>query len=153
MKKILLLFALLLLFVPMAIGEVIPPRGTPMTKETHPLYWSYFENYANNLQKALESKKMFRLRGMGASYNYIVTCNGEIKDMEISTYQNKYFNEKVKEIIMSVDPEPFYSGMNSENIYFTVYLGYESYNDKRISIGWALRKNKKNVHISIITSR
>lgn len=96
---------------------------------------------------------MLRLRGMGASYNFIITSDGEIKDMEIVTYQNKYFNQKVKDIILSVKPEPFYIGMNSEDIMFTVYLGYESYEDKTISVGWILRKNKKNIHIAVITSK
>ena len=77
---------------PSAFGESIPPRGVVMTKETNPVYWNYLENYANKLSQTLDRKKMFRLRGMGASYNLVITSNGEIQTIQLSSSQNKYFD-------------------------------------------------------------
>lgn len=57
MKKFILLILVIFTFVLQGLCETIPPRGVPMTKETHPIYWSYFENYSDKLQEALERKK------------------------------------------------------------------------------------------------
>ena len=152
MKK-LLIFLILLMLCPSAFGEGIPPRGVVMTKETNPVYWNYLENYANKLSQTLDRKKMFRLRGMGASYNLVITSNGEIQTIQLSTSQNKYFDKKIKEIILSNKPLPFSSEMESDDIYLTVYLGFEKYNEKTIEAGWSLPQNRKNITLIIITDK
>ena len=136
-----------------AFAEVITPRGVLMTKETHPIFWSYLENYSSALKQKLEASHMFRLRGFGASYVFFITKDGEIKDIKISTYQNKYYNEKVKEIILSVKPEPFYKGMDCDEMLMSVYLGYEKYNDTEISVGWDINVDKNIYDITIITDK
>ena len=80
MKRILLLILMLLIFCPLSFGEELPPWGCgySVTKETNPIYWGYMEDYAAQLKKALEAKRMFRFRHMGASYRFYLTREGEI---------------------------------------------------------------------------
>lgn len=155
MKKLLLIVLILFILCPLGFGEDIPPNGLgyELTKETNPIYWGYMEDYGAKLKDALESKKMFRLRGMGASYRFFLTRNGEIKDMEISTYQNEYFNKKVKEIILSVEPLPFREGMNVDEMQFSVYLGYERYDEINVGIGSSFRNNKDIFQILVTTRK
>ena len=139
MKKILILL-LIILLTPLNIkGEDLYPFGSgkTATKETHPIYFGYMEDYAKELRKAFENKRMFALCHWGTSYYFTVTRNGEIKDMKISIYQNDYFDKKIKEIILSVKPLPFREGMNLDYMRFSVYLGYENYEDIHFSIGAA----------------
>ena len=139
MKKILILL-LIILLTPLNIkGEELYPFGSgkTATKETHPIYFGYMEDYAKELRKAFENKRMFALCHWGTSYYFTVTRNGEIKDMKISIYQNDYFDKKIKEIILSVKPLPFREGMNLDYMRFSVYLGYENYEDIHFSIGAA----------------
>ena len=137
MKKILILLLIFFLNPLSSKCEELYPFGSGKseTKETHPIYFGYMEDYAKELRKAFENKKMFALCHWGASYNLIITRDGEIKDMKISTMQNDYYNEKVKEIIMSVKPLPFREGMNLDYMRFSIYLGYENYEDIHFSIG------------------
>ena len=154
MKKLLLI--LLLLFIPnISYGEEFPPpgKGIAITKETNPIYWGYMEDYGVKLKEALEKSHMFRLRYMGASYDFIITRDGQIKDMVISTSQGKYFNRKVREIILSVPPLPFRDGMNVDEMLFHVYLGYELDNLIRVGIGYSLKYNKDIFHIMVTTSK
>lgn len=155
MRKLLLLVLILFILSPLAFGEVLLPsgHGIDITRETNPIYWGYMEDYGAKLKEALESKKMVRLRGMGASYRFFLTRDGEIKDMEISTYQNEYFNKKVKEIILSVEPLPFREGMNVDEMQFSVYLGYERYDEIDVSIGSSFKNNKKIFQISVTTRK
>ena len=137
MKKILILL-LIILLTPLNIkGEDLYPFGSgkTATKETHPIYFGYMEDYAKELRKAFEKKRMFALCHWGTSYYFTVTRDGEIKDMKISIYQNDYFDKKVKEIILSVKPLPFREGMNLDYMRFKVYMGYEKYETLDVSIG------------------
>ena len=154
MKK-LLIFLMLLLSCTVGYCEDIPANGCgySLTKETNPIYWGYLEDYGEKLKQALESKKMFRLRGMGASYRFFITRDGEIKDTKISTYQNKYFNEKVKEVILSVKPLPFREGMNVDEMQFSVYLGYEKYDEIDVGIGSSFINNKDIFQVSVTTKK
>ena len=101
MKRIILLLFILLLSQISVLGEELPPFGCgyEITKETNPIYFGYMEDYAEKLKEALDKSRMFRLRGMGADYEYIITRNGEIKNMKVDISQGKYFDRKVKEII------------------------------------------------------
>ncbi len=155
MKKIFLLLLILFVFGLVCHSEEIPPNGCgyDITKETNPIYWGYMEDYAAKLKEALETKRMFRLRGMGASYHLIVTRDGEIKDMRISTYQNEYYNRKVKEIILSVTPPPFPDGINVDDMLFSVYLGYEHYDEIDLSVGWFPPKNRDIFNVIITTKK
>ena len=101
------------------------------------------EDYAKELRKAFENKRMFALCHWGTSYDIIVTREGEIKDVKISTMQNNYFDKKVKEIILSVKPLPFREGMNLDYMRFSIYLGYEKYEDIYLSIGACPRTTEK----------
>ena len=83
----------------------------------------------------------------------LVTPDGEIKDMRNKIYQNKYFNEKVKEIILSVKPEPFYKDMEADDLFVSVFLGYAKYDDQRISVGWHLRYDRDVFSITIILNK
>lgn len=109
MKKIILLLMLILFQIPV-LGEDIPPRGVEMTKETNPIFWSYLEDYSIALKEAFEDAKIFHLRGWGAAYEFILTRNGEIKDLKGSVFQNDYYDRKIKDVILSVKPTPFYEG-------------------------------------------
>lgn len=149
MKKLFLLVILMFLLVPCAIGEDIPPRGVEMTKETNPIFWSYLEDYSSALKEAFDDAKIFHLRGWGAAYEFILTRDGEIKDLKGSVFQNDYYNKKVKEVILSVKPSPFYEGMNAEDMLFDVYLGYQNYEELDISIGFDIRYNRKSFSIGI----
>ena len=93
---------MLIIFQIPVFGEEFPPvgAGIEVTKETNPIYWGYFEDYASLLKDALEASHMFRLRGWGSNCEYIITRNGEIKDVKTNIYQNDYFDEKVKNIIL-----------------------------------------------------
>lgn len=155
MKRILLTFLLIFCLSSVVLGEDFPPsgQGIAITKETNPIYWGYMEDYAEKLKQALEAKRMFRLRGMGASYKFFITRDGEIKDMKIDTYQNEYFNKKVKEIILSVKPLPFRDGMNMDEMLFSVYLGYEHYDEIDLGIGKDSKREIKSFHITIVTNR
>ena len=154
MKKLLLI--LLFLFIPNILyGEEIPPNGCgyDITRETNPIYFGYMEDYGAKLKEALEKSHMFRLRGMGASYVFFITRDGHIKDMRISTSQGKYFNRKVKEIILSVPPLPFRDGMNVDEMLFRVYLGYELDDLIKVSIGYNLLYDQNIFHIMVTTSK
>jgi len=154
MKKLLLI--LLLLFIPnIMYGEEIPPRGRgySLTRETNPIYFGYMEDYGAKLKEALDKSHMFRLRYMGASYEFFITRDGQIKNMVISTSQGKYFNRKVKEIILSVPPLPFRDGMNVDEMLFRVYLGYELDDLIKVSIGYNLLYDQNIFHIMVTTSK
>ena len=153
MKKILILL-LIILLTPLNIkGEDLYPFGSgkTATKETHPIYFGYMEDYAKELRKAFEKKRMFALCHWGTSYDIVVTREGDIKDVKISTMQNNYFDKKVKEIILSVKPLPFREGMNLDYMRFSIYLGYENFEDIHFSIGAAPRSpdNCFTVHITL----
>ena len=153
MKKILILL-LIILLTPLNIkGEDLYPFGSgkTATKETHPIYFGYMEDYAKELRKAFENKRMFALCHWGTSYYFTVTRDGQIKDMRVSVYQNDYFDKKVKEIILSVKPLPFREGMNLDYMRFSVFLGYENFEDIHFSIGAFPRSpdNCFTVHITL----
>ena len=133
MKKLILILMLLIFQIPVS-GEEFPPvgAGIRVTKETNPIYWGYFEDYASLLKEALEASRMFRLRGWGSSCEFIVTRNGEIKELKTSVFQNDYFDEKVKNIIL---------------------FGYERYNEINISVGSSFIDNKKTFSLMIITNK
>ena len=82
MKKLILILMLILFQIPV-FSEGFPPTGAGIriTKETNPIYWGYLEDYGKALKQALEAKKMFRLRGWGAAYDFILTRDGKIKDI------------------------------------------------------------------------
>ena len=145
MKKILILLLIILLTPKIGFSEELYPRGTGKseTKETHPIYFGYMEDYAKELRKAFEKKRMFALCHWGTSYDIVVTREGDIKDVKISTMQNNYFDKKVKEIILSVKPLPFREGMNLDYMRFSIYLGYEKYEDIYLSIGACPRTTEK----------
>lgn len=124
-----------------------------MTKETHPVYWAYFENYANRLKETLDKNKKLRKRGWGASYKYSITKDGKITNMKGSTFQNDKFDELVKEIILSVKPEPFSEEMESDDFMFDTFLGYYKYNELNISHGFSLGYNKPVIHITISSKK
>ena len=154
MKKLLLL--LLFLIIPnICFGEEIPPDGCGyrITKETNPIYWGYLEDYGAKLKTELEKSHMFRLRGMGVAYDFILTRNGEIKDMRLSIPLYEYFNKRIKKIILSVPPLPFRDGMNVDEMQFSVYLGYEKFDSIEVSIGSSFRYNRDIFHISVTTSK
>lgn len=154
-KSLLLIYLTIFLCAPLVHGEEFPPsgQGIEINKETNPIYWGYFEDYGTKLKDALEAKRMFRLRGMGANYDYIVTRDGEIKNIKLDQYQNEYFNKKVKEIILSVKPLPFREGMNIDEMHFSVYLGYEHYDDISISVGRSFQSPEKIFSIIITTKK
>ena len=153
MKKFLILLLIILLTSNTGFSEELSPRGTgiPKTKETNPIYFGYMEDYAKELRKAFENKRMFALCHWGTSYYFTVTRDGQIKDMRVSVYQNDYFDKKVKEVIMSVKPLPFREGMNLPYMRFSVFLGYENFEDIHFSIGAAPRSPDKcfTVHITL----
>ena len=153
MKKILILLLIILLTPKIGFSEELYPRGTGKseTKETHPIYFGYMEDYAKELRKAFENKSMFALCSWGTAYYFTVTRDGQIKDMRVSVYQNDYFDKKVKEIILSVKPLPFREGMNLDYMRFSVFLGYENFEDIHFSIGAFPRSpdNCFTVHITL----
>ncbi len=153
MKKILILLLIFFLNPLSSKCEELYPFGSgkTATKETHPIYFGYMEDYAKELRKAFENKKMFALCHWGTSYYLTITRDGEIKDMRVSVYQNDYFDQKVKEIIMSVKPLPFRDGMNLDYMKFSIYLGYEDFEDIHFSIGADARTTDKcfTVHITL----
>ena len=138
MKKI--LTALLLLFLlPLNVcGEELLPHGSGkfMTKETNPIYWGYMEDYAAALKEAFAKKKMLKITSMCVSYDYIVTPDGQIKDLVLDPPAAfKYYQRKIKEVIESVPPPKFYAGMNLEYMRFSVTMYYENYKDLHLGIG------------------
>ncbi len=145
MKRLLILLLIIFLTPLNTKSEELYPFGSgkTATKETHPIYFGYMEDYAKELRKAFENKRMFALCHWGTSYDIIVTREGEIKDVKISTMQNNYFDKKVKEIILSVKPLPFREGMNLDYMRFSIYLGYEKYEDIYLSIGACPRTTEK----------
>ena len=153
MKRILILLLIFFLTPLSSKCEELYPFGSgkTATKETHPIYFGYMEDYAKELRKAFENKKMFALCHWGTSYYLTITRDGEIKDMRVSVYQNDYFDQKVKEIIMSVKPLPFRDGMNLDYMKFSIYLGYEDFEDIHFSIGADARTTDKcfTVHITL----
>ena len=153
MKRLLILLLIILITPKIGFSEELYPRGTGKseTKETHPIYFGYMEDYAKELRKAFENKRMFALCHWGTSYYFTVTRDGQIKDMRVSVYQNDYFDKKVKEIILSVKPLPFREGMNLPYMRFSVFLGYENFEDIHFSIGAAPRSPDKcfTVHITL----
>lgn len=151
MKRILILLLILLLTPLSSKSEELYPfaSGKTETKETHPIYFGYMEDYAKELRKAFENKKMFALCHWGTEYYLTITREGEIKDMRVSIYQNDYFDQKVKEIIMSVKPLPFREGMNLDYMRFEIYMGYENYEEFDVSIGLFPRTNESSFRIDI----
>ena len=130
MKKLLLI--LLILLIPsLGYCEELWQRGRIrfMTKDTHPIYFGYVEDYSQLLRKAFKQEKMFKMCHWGSQYHFTLTREGEIKDISVGIYQNDYFDKKVKDIILSVQPLPFRAGMDLEELYFTVYMGYENYDE------------------------
>ena len=139
-----------------AYSEEIPPNGCgySITRETNPIYWGYLEDYGALLKTELEKSRMFRLRGMGAAYDFFLTRDGEIKDMRLSVKSPyKYFNKNIKNIILSVPPLPFREGMNMDEMQMSIYLGYQPYDEIDITIGSSFRNNKDIFMISVDTSK
>ena len=154
MKKIILTFISIILLNSSGFTETIPPRHSPlMTKETHPVYFSYFENYANRLKEVLDNNKKLRKRGWGASYRYSITRDGQIINMKGSTFQNDEFDDLIKELILSVKPEPFSQEMESDDFMFDTFLGYYKYNEFDISEGFSIKYNKTVIHITICSKK
>ena len=60
----------------------------------------------------------------------------------LSVFQNDYYNKKVKDVILSVKPSPFYEGMNAKDMLFRVYLGYQNYEDLDIYNGFHIKYNR-----------
>ena len=154
MKKLILILMLLIFQIPV-LGEEFPPTGAgiKVTKETNPIYWGYLEDYGKALKQALDSKKMFRLRGWGAEYEFILTRDGEMKGMKGTIFQNDYYDKKVKEIILSVKPLPFREGMNVDEMHMRIYLAFQRYDEIDISIGGSFKDNKEIFSIGINTSK
>ena len=137
MKKILSIL-LILLFLPNFVsGEELWPRGMgkPETKETHPIYFGYMEDYAELLREAFASKKMIKVLDFGVTYDYIVTRDGEIKEMKASLPHNPYHDRKIKEVILSVKPLPFREGMNLDYMRFSVSMFWDKYEMVYVFIG------------------
>ena len=153
MKKLFLVLTALIFLSLSVFAEEIPPRGVVMTKETHPIFWGYLEDYGAQLKQAFEKKRMFKIRGWGASYDFYITRDGEIKDMTKSIWHNEYYAKKIKEVILSVKPLPFREGMNADEMYFSVFFSKEKYDEIDIGVGYSLAVNKKNFHISIATKK
>ena len=149
MKKLFLVLTALIFLSLSVFAEEIPPRGVVMTKETHPIFWGYLEDYGAQLKQAFEKKRMFKIRGWGASYRYYINRNGTITDMKGSTFTNNYYDKKVKEVILSVKPLPFREGMNVDKMCLDVFLGYEKYEEIEISVGYSLGINDKVIDIII----
>ena len=156
MKRLLITLFLLFFANFTANAEEFPPtgKGIAVTKETNPIYWGYLEDYGALLKTELEKSKMFRLRGMGAAYDFILTRDGEIKDMYLSVRSPyKYFNKNIEKIILSVPPIPFRDGMNMDEMQMSVYLGYQRYDEIYISVGSSFINKKKVFIIDIDTSK
>ena len=155
MKRLLIL--LFLFIVPIKVySEELPPKGCGyyITRETNPIYWGYMEDYGALLKAKLEKSHMFRLRGMGTAYNFIVTRDQKIKDIKLSPPSSyKYFDRRIKNIILSVEPPPFREGMNLDEMLFDVYLGYDKYDDIDITIGSLSTSDRKVFDILITTSK
>ena len=155
MKKILTTLLLLFLLPLTVCGEELLPRGSGkfMTKETNPIYWGYMEDYAAALKEAFAKKKMLKITSMCVSYDYIVTSDGQIKDMKISVYSLKYYERKIKEVIESVPPPKFREGMNLEYMRFGVAMYYEDYEDLHLGIGAYPRNDDYYFHIRIVLKK
>lgn len=140
MKKLIIILMAIFLLVPsMCLSEELPPSGIGVSanKKNAPIHWKYCEDYGQLLKKAFEekSKNTYRRRGWGASYDFLITRDGNITAMKLDIYQNEYFNKVVKDVILSVKPNPFYEGMNEDSLLFSIYLGYQSYNKIEIVNG------------------
>ena len=138
MKKILTTLLLLFLLPLTVCGEELAPRGRgySLSKETNPIYWGYMEDYAAALKEAFAKKKMLKITSMCVSYDYIVTPDGQIKDLVLDPPAAfKYYQRKIKEVIESVPPPKFYAGMNLEYMRFSVTMYYENYKDLHLGIG------------------
>ena len=137
MKKFIVLILLCIIYAMPVLSEGFPPvgKGILPSRETNPIYWGYMEDYAKELKKAMESKRFFRLRGWGTSYEYIITRDGEIKNIHVSVPQNNYFDKKIEEIILSVKPLPFREGMELDEMVFDTFLGFYHNPRMRFSIG------------------
>ena len=138
MKKILTTLLLLFLLPLTVCGEDLAPRGRgySLSKETNPIYWGCMEDYAAALKDAFAKKKMLKITSMCVAYRYIVTPDGQIKDITLSPPAAfKYYQRKIKEVIESVPPPKFREGMNLEYMRFYVAMYYEDYEDLRLGIG------------------
>ena len=51
-------------------------------------------------------KNNYHRRNWGTCYDFVITRNGDIVDMRETIYQNNYFDSIVKDIILSVKPNP-----------------------------------------------
>ena len=156
MKKFILFLITVILFQTAVFAEEIPPigRGYSLTKETNPVYFGYMEDYAKLLKAELEKSRMFRLRGMGAAYYVTIARDQKIKDIKISNPSPyKYFNKRIENIILSVEPPPFREGMEMDKMLFDIYLGYEKYDDIDLSIGSSFRYLKTVFNVIISTSK
>ena len=149
MKKLFLVLIALIFINLSVFAEEITPRGVVMTKETHPIFWSYMEDYGAQLQQAFKKKRMFKIRSWGASYRYYITRDGEIKDMTRSIWHNEYYAKKIKEVILSVKPLPFKEGMNADKMCFDVFFSKEKYEEIEISVGYSLGISDKVFSIII----
>lgn len=140
MKKLIIILMAIFLLVPsMCLSEELPPSGVgiPVTKKNTPIHWKYCEDYGQLLKKTFEekSKNTYRRRGWGASYNFLLTRDGNITNMELDIYQNEYFNKVVKDVILSTKTIPFYEGMNEDSLLVSIYLGYQRKPSVSVNIG------------------
>lgn len=140
MKKLIIILTAIFLLVPsMCLSEELPPVGVgiPVTKKNAPIHWKYCEDYGQLLKKTFEekSKNTYRRRGWGASYNFLITRDGNITAMKLDIYQNEYFNKVVKDVILSTKTIPFYEGMNEDSILVSIYLGYQRKPSVSVNIG------------------
>ena len=156
MKKILTTLLLLFLLPLTVCGEELAPRGRgySLSKETNPIYWGYMEDYAAALKEAFAKKKMLKITSMCVEYDYIVTPDGQIKDITLSPPAAfKYYQRKIKEVIESVPPPKFREGMNLEYMRFSVAMYYENYEDFDLGIGAYPRNEDFCFHIRIVLKK
>ena len=75
-----------------------------ITKKNSPIHWKYCEDYAKLLKQAFKTKtkEIQTERGWGASYDFIITKNGEIQDFEQTIYQNDYFDTASQVFVSSI---------------------------------------------------
>ena len=123
MKKIFLTILMIFAIPLTALGEELYPFGSGKqeTKETHPIYFGYMEDYAALLREAFEKKKMFKMRGWGSEYYFTITRDGTIKDMSISIWQNDYFDKK--------EVKPFSIFDNYSPLYISIFMDVEKIDD------------------------
>jgi len=119
-KRFLLLILCILFLTPASYGEDFPARGG---RDEYPIYW-YVKRYGERLKQVYDKRKIIKLSGWGTQYLVEISRDGTMKILNLNISQNKYFDNRIKEVIEATPAEPFGDEIDLDKLLIDVYISH-----------------------------